>query len=188
MWLNDGAGCSGPYWNDQSVLVSVAQPIEKNESVTVMPKAAPSFVWLQELHKPDRAGAILPALLESLLFEVCTVPKDRESQILKSFGFKTGGAGDEKVQGRAGIVEHIASDGAETQRDRFVRLENYVPRSIRIVMDGKFIWVASDESFDLAVELCEVFLCTFYFGARAKAWVGLVSSQVAPSPPGSRLP
>ena len=44
-----------------------------------------------------------------------------------------------------------------------------------------------DESVDLSIKLCEVFLCPFYFGSRAETWIELVGSHVVPSAPGLQV-
>ncbi|MBI3569645.1 MAG: hypothetical protein HY082_00850 [Gammaproteobacteria bacterium] len=177
-WSDDGMGRSGPYRNNEIVCVSISEEVQQDECITVKPKVVPSFVRFQTLNKSDRSLAILPKIVERLCFEVGSMPKDREAKFLERIGFNASGACNKMVQSGAGVEDNVPDDCAPSQRDRLMRIQDQMLRSVRVNMDTKHIWVTRDESVDLGIEICEMFLCPFYLGAWAESWVRITGGHV----------
>lgn len=178
LWFDNGVACSGPHRNDQTVFVSDAEPVQEHESICMMPKVSvgqqrvvKSVVWLEKLNKPDRSGAILPEVVESLTLEIGALGKDRKLKLLKRIGFDPEGATNEQIESRAAIVDDVTNDSAPTQWDIFFLLQNYVSEAIRIAMLPKSVRITCNKNIKLGFELIEVFLCPFYLGARSDAWI-----------------
>lgn len=186
-WRDDGMSCSGPYRDDQIVHISVTELIQQDKSVAVKPNIVRSVIWFQSLNKPHRSSATLPAILESLFFEIGSVPVDREISILQRAGLKAGGAGDSMVERRPRVGNNVPNDCTPSERDRLHRLQSYMLRAIRVTMDAKNVWLTCDVGVEFTIKLHEVFLCPFHLGAAAEPWVYVNGAQVLPSEKGWRI-
>ena len=187
-WRHNGVACGGPYWDDQSVLISDAETIKEDECVAGIAQVIPSFVRLQSLNEPNCIrAAILPKFLESLCFEFGSMPEDRETEIFRSVGLKASRKGYEEVQSGSAIMDNISDDGAPIDRDRFMRFQHQLVRAVRVYMSNEIVRVTSSVSFCESIELCEVYLCPFYFGARSEPWINISDGHVSPSHRGLRI-
>ena len=182
-WRDNGVSCGGPYRDDKIVRISVTQAVQQDEGVGMVTKSVPSFIWFEKLKEPDRSRAVLPEILESIIFlEAGAILKNREAEPFSLTGFNPNRAGNEQIQGRSGVVEDVPDDGTPSDRNRLMRIKDQMPHSVRMIhLDSESVRLTCDESVHLRVELCEVFLCPIHFGAWAEPWIDITNGHVRPT-------
>lgn len=111
----------------------------------------------------------------------------REFDFLKRIGLNTGRAGDKQIQGGTDIENDVAHNCAPAERDRLMRIQDQMANAIRVYMDAKRIWLVRDKSRNLDIEICEVFLCPFYLGARSEPWISISGGDILQSERGIRI-
>jgi hypothetical protein len=159
-----GKRWGGPYGNDKSVFISVAEPMKPYK------RAIPSVVWLEPLKELDSARACLPKMLEWCFFEMSPIRKDWELDPFQASSVHVDEVSGHKLNCRPGIVENISDDRAQPDWDRFLYVNDAMMSSVRIDLGPEGIGLATEKIEDCSLELREVFLCPFHFGAGSEPW------------------
>jgi hypothetical protein len=178
IWCDGGKCWTGPYRNDQSVLVAFNKGVKPNK------RTISALIWLEKFKEPDSSRARLPQFLESCFFEMGPVGQNGELNAVETPAIHGNEATCHEIERRTGVVEDVSGHGRQSQGHSFLDVNDAVMRSIRINLGPESIRLAAEKLDDCSLEFCEVFLCPFYFGAGAEPWFRFTGAHVLSSRPG----
>lgn len=132
-------------------------------------------------------GQFFPNFLKAFFFKIGSMPIDSEIHLLERAGLAADSVGDQEIKSRSSVVNDITDDSAPPDWNRLTRIKDDMLRAVRISMNPESIRLSIDESANLAIKLCEVFLCPFYLGARSEPWLKIVGADMIRCHGGFRL-